>query len=54
VAVGNQAEVATVVGERAPESSANAAGALVAGRLGCADDMPGLAEIERMSGEGER
>lgn len=33
---------------------ANAAGALVAGRLGCADDMPELAEIERMVGEDVR
>lgn len=30
---------------------ANAAGALVAGRLGCADDMPGLDEIDVMAGE---
>jgi 5-dehydro-2-deoxygluconokinase len=27
---------------------ANAAGALVASRLGCADDMPAAAEIEAM------
>jgi 5-dehydro-2-deoxygluconokinase len=27
---------------------ANAAGALVAGRLGCADDMPAAAEIEQL------
>lgn len=33
---------------------ANAAGALVAGRLGCADDMPEPAEIDRMVGEDAR
>jgi 5-dehydro-2-deoxygluconokinase len=31
---------------------ANAAGALVAGRLGCADDMPTLAEVEELVGSG--
>jgi 5-dehydro-2-deoxygluconokinase len=29
---------------------ANAAGALVAGRLGCADDMPALEEVEELVG----
>jgi 5-dehydro-2-deoxygluconokinase len=33
---------------------ANAAGALVAGRLGCADDMPELEEIESMCSGGAR
>jgi 5-dehydro-2-deoxygluconokinase len=33
---------------------ANAAGALVAGRPGCADDMPTLEEIEQMCAEGAR
>jgi len=30
---------------------ANAAGAIVASRLMCADDMPTLAEVEQLSGE---
>jgi 5-dehydro-2-deoxygluconokinase len=33
---------------------ANAAGALVASRLACADDMPTLSELEALMGEGVR
>jgi sugar/nucleoside kinase (ribokinase family) len=36
------------VGLRRTVERANAAGALVAGRLGCADDMPDLEEIDAM------
>jgi len=40
------------VGLRRTVERANAAGALVAGRLGCADDMPELWEVDQMCQEG--
>jgi 5-dehydro-2-deoxygluconokinase len=63
VLVGNRAETAVAVGELGPEDTARsplervirfakAAGALVAARLGCADDMPTSAEVETLIGAG--